>query len=146
MAVMFFILVWLISVVCMTMFSALWSKISGHQFREPALLSQLLDNANRKAKSLKQSHVLGWLIHFMLGVLFLGFYEVLWRLTNVERTLIWGFVFGSVLGVLGILGWKILFKTVGFSSDFNYRQYYIHIYFAHLVFSLTALVVFYFFY
>lgn len=145
MSLMLFILVWLIAVVCMTVFSAVWSKISGHQFREPALLSQLLDKHVHQANLPRQGYALGWVIHFLLGIVFLGFYEVLWRLTNVERSLIWGLIFGSLLGVLGILGWKILFKAVGFSSAFNYRQYYIHIYFAHVVFSLTALVVYHWF-
>lgn len=146
MSIMLFILVWLISVLCMTIFSALWSKISGNQFREPALLSQLLDRHVGKANLPRQGRALGWVIHFLLGIFFLGFYEVFWQLTNVERSLIWGLIFGSLLGVLGIFGWKILFNAVDFSSAFNYRQYYIHIYFAHLVFSLAALGVYHSFY
>ncbi|RAJ24732.1 hypothetical protein LX77_01728 [Gelidibacter algens] len=141
-----FILAWLISVVWMTLFSALWSALSGNQFMESALISRLLNANLDKTTSQKQTYVLGWVIHFALGIVFLGIYEVLWEITNLERSLIWGLVFGGILGVLGVLGWKFLFKTLNFPSDFNYTQYYIHIFFAHLVFSFTALFVYHWFY
>lgn len=137
-----FIFAWLISVVCMTLFSAIWSEVSGNQFREPTLLSKLINAYPVKNAFQKSSYALGWMLHFILGIIFLGFYEILWELTNLSRTFFWSLVFGSILGILGILGWMLLFKIVNFSSQFNYLQYYIHLYFAHLIFSLSAFFVY----
>lgn len=143
MTFMTFVLAWFVSVICMTLFSALWSVVSGCQFREPVLLSKVLQAHPSKTNAAKNSNLLGWVLHFVIGAIFLGCYEVLWELTNVERNLSWSLIFGAFFGLLGIVGWKILFKAVNFSSQFNYVHYFVHLFFAHLVFSISALVVYY---
>lgn len=142
MSLITFILAWIIAVVVMTLFSAIWSMVSGHVFREPALLSKLMQDHPDINASERNTYIWGWIIHFVLGIVFLIFYEVLWRLTDVPRTFLWSLAFGSVLGVLGVVGWKMMFKMVNFTSQFNYKQYYIHIFLAHIVFSATALGVY----
>jgi len=137
-----FALAWIIAVIGMTLFSALWSRVSGNQFREPTLLSKLMQNHPHINASKQNTYVWGWLIHFILGIVFLVIYEILWQVTNVPRTFLWSLIFGSFLGFLGVLGWRVLFKMSKPSSHFNYQQYYIHIFFAHMVFSVTALLVF----
>ncbi len=142
MTLLLFALAWIIAVICMTLSSALWSRVSGNQFREPTLLSKLMQNHPHINASKQNTYVWGWLIHFILGIVFLVIYEILWQITNVPRTFMWSLIFGSFLGLLGVLGWKILFKMSKPSSQFNYQQYYIHIFFAHIVFSVNALLVF----
>lgn len=140
--VILLIITWIVAVLCMTFFSAIWSAVSGNEFREPTLLSLLMQKQPRIHISERSGYVWGWVIHFLLGVAFLLFYELLWELTNAPRTFIWSVIFGSVLGVLGIIGWKILFSLVNFLSQFKYKQYYVHIFLAHIVFSVTAFVVY----
>ncbi|WP_299392095.1 hypothetical protein [uncultured Gelidibacter sp.] len=140
--VILLIITWIVAVLCMTFFSAIWSAVSGNEFREPTLLSILMQKHPRIHVSEQSAYVWGWVIHFLFGVAFLLFYQLLWKFTNAPRTLVWSVIFGSVLGVLGILGWKILFSIVNFSSQFKYQQYYVHIFLAHIVFSVTAFVVY----
>lgn len=137
-----FVLAWIVSILGMTFFSAIWSMLTKNQFREPQLLSEILDKHPEKASSHTNSIMLGWLIHIILGAVFLGIYEILWKVTGFERTLLWGLVFGSLLGFIGILGWKLMFSAVNYSSHFKYGQYYSHLYLAHLVFSVLALIVY----
>lgn len=136
-----FVIMWILAVVGMTLFSAAWTVVSGNEFREPKRLSILMQRARGKSSG-NNSNVWGWIIHFLLGIPFLGFYEVLWKLTAAPRTVVWSVVFGCALGVLGVLGWMLLFKIVGVSTQFKYRQFYVHIFFAHIVFSVTALLVY----
>lgn len=142
MTVKVFFIAWIFSVTTMTGFSIIWSLISGNEFREPVLLSKVLSKISVKKHSLKRFYLIGWILHFVIGIVFLASYELLWYLTGVNRTFGWALVFGSILGLLGVLGWKALFKMATFPSDFLYRKFYLHLYFAHLTFSLTALIVY----
>ena len=139
MSLLLYILMWLVAVVCMTLFSALWSIVSGHQFREPVLLSKLLQHFSKTPVSERVTYALGWGIHLFLGIIFLIFYEALWALTNVPRTFLWSLAFGGILGIMGILGWTVLFKIADFPAQFDYPQFYLQLFFAHQAFAFTAL-------
>lgn len=136
MSILLFVIVWFLSVLLMTIFSALWTHFSGNEFREPQLLSKILNDAFPRPSSYLKA---GWFLHLLFGAVFLGMYEILWIVTGWTKTLSKGIILGSILGVVGIIGWIALFKLPDFNKTFKYGQYYLHIFFAHLVFSLTAL-------
>lgn len=139
MFLMRFFLAWFIATFGMTLFSAVWSRMSKNQFREPALLSHIIASNSDYRTLTKQAYKIGWMLHILLGAAFLGIYELLWMFTGLERNFLWAFVFGTVLGILGVFGWMLMFKTIRYEFEFNYLQYYLHLYFAHLVFSFLAL-------
>ncbi|TXD81554.1 hypothetical protein ESY86_06875 [Subsaximicrobium wynnwilliamsii] len=140
-----FLVAWFIATVGMTLFSAVWSRMSKNQFREPALLSLIIASNSNNDSIAVNAYKIGWLSHILLGAVFLGVYEILWLFTGLERNFLWAFLFGSGLGVLGIVGWMFMFKTIRDEFEFNYLHYYVHLYFAHLVFSFLALLSYFWF-
>lgn len=132
-----FIVAWILAVTLMSGFSSLWSDIVDDNFREHDLLSHIFTKGSIPTFSINQ-WLIGWSIHIFLGAFFLAGYEVLWNLTGVMRSFIWSLIFGVIIGILGIIGWMFMFNLCKDKPQINYSHYYIHLLFAHLVFSLTA--------
>ncbi len=82
------------------------------------------------------------MIHWFLGLVFLISYECLWRFTGIIRSLQWSLIFGAFIGVLGIIGWKIIFKLHKDPPKLNFVHFYIHLFFAHLIFSVSTYFVY----
>jgi len=137
MDVFIFFTAWIVATSVMTLFSELWSLISGNEFREPVLLAHLFTKGTIENLTLGQ-WVMGLGIHFLFGLFFMLGYEVLWYLTGLMRSAKWSMVFGIVIGLIGILGWVIMFRLLTKPSQLNTRHYYVHLLFAHIVFSLGS--------
>lgn len=132
-----FFVAWITAVTLMSGFSSLWSTIVGDEFREHNLLSHIFTKGSIPSFSINQ-WLIGWMIHLLLGAVFLGLYEVLWNITGIMRSWYWSLIFGVVIGTLGIIGWILMFSFCKDRPQINYIHYYIHLMFAHLMFSLTA--------
>lgn len=132
----------LTSVGVMTAFSAIMSVKLKCEFREHILLSKLISNHSLKQKENGGYLMLGWLIHFLIGGFFLVVYAVLWEYIALIRTLLGSIVFGILIGVMGIIGWTILFKLDSNPPNINFHAYYIQLIIAHVFFSLGNLVIF----
>lgn len=130
----------MVAVICMTIFSALWSLLTKNQFIEPCLLNEIFDRLYGNDISKEANYLLAWILHFLFGFMFLGFYECLWYAVDMDRNIISSFYFGAYSGALGIIGWASLFKILNFKLDINLTHYYIHLFFAHIVFSSTAVI------
>src|SRR5690606_27832169 len=107
----------------------------------PVLLAQLVSHFTKESTS-TNTLIKGWAIHFAVGLLFMFFYELLWALSGVERMFLWSVLFGMLIGFIGIGGWMFMFRFHPDTSKVNFKIYYIHSFFAHIIFSLTALAVY----
>lgn len=126
----------------MTGFSALLSKILSLELREHILLFELMDRL-KKSKTTREYSVLeGWMVHFVMGLIFMGIYEILWAVTGLERTYFWGVIFGMILGTLGVSGWILMFRLHPQPPKINFTVYYSQLLLAHIIFSLAALLVY----
>jgi len=129
-----FIAAWLISVITMTLFSILVNVYTKYELREHILLKRIA-----KASALLPSKpYIGLIIHFCFGLGFMLLFEGLWIITPMDKSLLWAIAIGGLMGFLGILGWKLLFKCYPLFPDINFKLYYIQLFFAHIIFSLTA--------
>ncbi len=137
-----FIVCGIAAVLAMTLFSIIWGKITNNLFSEPQLLAKIIKNAYKEKVSFSTALLLGWIIHFMIGFTFLGLYELLWSVLSWEKALLLSIPLGLFSGILGSIGWKILFKLVDYTAKFNHLHYYIHLIFAHVVFSVIAVLVY----
>ena len=137
-----FVIAWFIAVTAMSCFSAIWSYVAKVEFREHILLTKILVKSQIHKSNKKYNWILGWVLHITVGAIFLGLYELLWMFTGFNRTVLWSLVFGTILGFLGITGWIIVFKFLQSPPKLNYLHFYIHLYFAHLVFSVVAFLVY----
>lgn len=137
-----FIISGLVAVFAMTLFSIIWGRLTNNAFSQPYLLTRILKSIKNERISSSTILLSGWLIHIVLGFAFLIIYELLWWVFNWDKGLLLSISFGIVSGLIGVLGWNLMFKSVEFNPDFNHLHYYVHLIFAHIVFSVFAVFVY----
>ncbi|MDN3724130.1 hypothetical protein QRD02_07030 [Aequorivita sp. SDUM287046] len=139
-----FIIAWIAAILTMTGFSALITQLLKRELREHLLLAQLL-HTYKGHSSGKPSVLIGWIVHFAFGLFFMACYELLWMLTDVIRSLWWSIIFGMLIGLVGIMGWKVMFKIHPKPPELHFKTFYIQLFFAHIIFSVTAFLIYWFF-
>ena len=131
------ILTTIIATSMMTLFSYITAWIFKEPFKEPQLLASLLEIFHFYSKRI--NHILGWLLHYMIGLLFILLYLFLkdkgWMAINLKSSLL----YGAIIGFTGILGWFIMFKLSLFRPKMTYWLYYTQLFFAHLIFAVSIL-------
>ncbi|QDO94401.1 hypothetical protein FNB79_10655 [Formosa sediminum] len=130
------------SVGVMTLFSATMGFILKCEFREYILLSKVMAGHSLKQKESFNYILLGWLVHFAIGGFFLVLYACLWHYTILIQNVLGSMLYGIVIGILGILGWTLLFNIAPHTPKINYKAYYMQLIVAHVFFSLGNLLVF----
>jgi hypothetical protein len=85
---------------------------------------------------------LGWLIHYVVGFFFIFLYQVYWTASDSHPTVINGIMLGAVNGVIGICGWKFSFALHPNPPSIDFKEYYMQLFFAHVIFGVTATAVF----
>jgi len=138
---MYFFISGIVAVPIMTLFSVIWGKTTNNLFSEPHLLAQIINKVYSKKIPFRKALLMGWILHFIIGFIFLGLYEFLWFVFSLEKLILMSIPFGLLSGFIGVLGWKILYKIVDYDTRFSHLHYYIHLIFAHVVFSVTAVLV-----
>jgi hypothetical protein len=125
----------------MTGFSYLMGDAFRKLFKEPVLLNNVI----RKSKielNPGYSGILGWFIHYLIGLTFIIAYDLIWRYTSIELSWLSGAILGAISGIIGILGWMILFRLPSEDPPVHYSAYYLQLFFAHIVFGLGATAVY----
>ncbi len=131
----------LVGTTLMTFFSYLVSAAFQKLYKEPVLLKYILLNSGFELTK-KQTATAGWIIHYLIGVAFILIYHFLWKSDLVALTWINGLFLGIGSGVLGILGWVVMFKVSDFKSDIGFTGYFTQLLIAHVIFALSALAVY----
>ena len=138
-----FLIAWLCALLGMTAFSALLAQLLKRELREHILLSQLVFTLKPIDENQTPQIWVGWVIHFVMGLVFMGLYEIAWLLTDLDRSFFWSTVFGIGMGIIGVLGWALMFKLHPKPPELHFKTFYIQLLGAHVVFSWIALLVFY---
>src|SRR5690606_11862254 len=115
---------WICATLAMSAFSALLSQIFKVELREQNLLTQLMATIKKSVPKKSPSVFNGWLVHFAVGLIFMVCYEILWHLTGLNRTYGWSVIFGTGMGVVGILGWKAMFMAHPNPPQLHFKVYY----------------------
>lgn len=123
----------------MTLFSYAVSNSKKKNFREPQLLGQLVERLPNKF--LKQSsQITGWGLHYAIGLLFVAIYDKLWKQENLKPSLTSGALLGTASGLIGVIGWKGMFKAHPNPPAKNLKPYFGHLMFAHVVFGVFGVL------
>lgn len=131
----------IVGTTCMTIYSYLKAKKEKEHYVEPVLLNELIDNSkNLPVIEKEETHPAGWTLHYATGVLFVLAYWLLWRKALYRPTIAKIITIGSLSGMTGILVWKILFSSHSDPPRNNRNGYYRQLFFAHIVFSVFAIV------
>jgi len=123
--------------IVMTAFSYYVSERFNELFKEPVLLNLVTASAKVDLNPRRKS-ALGWIIHFTIGLLFVICYHVIWKYTDFDPTWFCGLIFGMVSGLIGIVSWHFMFKLGEHPPKIKFKEYYLQLFIAHILFGLTA--------
>lgn len=126
----------------MTAFSYIYSSIVNRQFREPELLNILVIRWSDRPQNLSKNSLVGWFIHYFVGLVFIVVFYMLWEKMQIDATLLSGVSFGFLAGMVGVTGWQLTFWIHPNPPDLNFKHYYIHLILAHVIFGVSGLITF----
>jgi hypothetical protein len=123
----------------MTLFSYIVSVRKRKNFKEPELLTDL---GARLIKPADKStlYPAGWATHYATGI---GISLACQRLFPISETRLIiknGVIIGIVTGLAGALVWKSVFNLHPDPPHVDFKRFYRHLLFAHLVFGLTMTI------
>ncbi len=125
----------------MTIFSYVVSAIRKKKFREPELLNDLIRRLNQKEPGFLIP-IAGWIIHYFVGLLFIIAYHLYWRATDTDPTFNNCIVLGAFSGLIGIFGWQLAFSIHPNPPSIDFKEFYIQLFFAHVIFGAGAFLSF----
>ena len=126
----------------MTAFSYLVAALRKSQFREPELLNILLSRSKKFPKNPGKKNVIGWVIHYFIGWIFVFVMALLFTFTEQEPTLGVGAFLGFIAGIIGISGWRIFFFFSNDPPEIEFDLFYFQLIIAHIIFGFGAALVF----
>jgi hypothetical protein len=121
----------------MTLFSYWVSEEKSKQFREPALLAILLKRL-LKNKDHTANQLTGWIVHYMVGILFAAGYDQLWRKTDAKPSALNGITLGVLCGVFGKEVWNLVLRLHPDPPSVDRKAYFSHLILAHAIFGIFA--------
>ncbi|MDO6760212.1 hypothetical protein Q4566_08395 [Tamlana sp. 2_MG-2023] len=127
------------AVMLMTTFTYFISYIKKTNFGEPELLTQLINRGPFTGQT-KYGIWIGWVLHFIMGFVFLYGYFYLRSLVALESEILWGAVYGLFAGILGVIGWTTMFTLHPNPPKVPRLPFYLQLIGAHIVFSITISV------
>lgn len=125
----------------MTAFSYLVSEAYRKLYKEPVLLQFLMTRFHFNL-SPREKTIVGWIIHYTIGLLFVIAWYVLWNYGLFELTWLSGLIYGCVIGLIGIGGWVFMFMLADYHPQIDFKGYYLQLFFAHIIFGWTTWAVF----
>jgi hypothetical protein len=126
----------------MTLFSYVVSTSFRELYKEPVLLTFILSKLKLDL-SLKTKAILAWLLHYFIGLIFVVIYHILWFYSILKLSLLSALLLGAISGIIGIISWMFLFKITDHKPAIDFKGYYIQLFFAHIIFGITAALVYY---
>jgi hypothetical protein len=123
----------------MTLFSYLIAETENKNFSEPELLAKI----EKKKLDVSKQFALpaGWLTHYSIGILMTLFFDVTWQQSKIKSTFHRGIASGVLGGLMAIGSWRLLFAALPKRSAKFYKKFYVQLFFAHIIFSLTTTAV-----
>lgn len=126
----------------MTWFSYFISKKFQKEYKEPIILATVFSEFHFEASGgIKRK--LGWMVHFFIGFLFVVGYHIILDENILPITIPSAIWLGTISGIIGIIGWMIIFKNTNYKPRIDFVGYYIQLFFAHIIFALVAVFLYY---
>ncbi|MGO4770510.1 hypothetical protein ACEN2I_02520 [Flavobacterium sp. W22_SRS_FK3] len=125
----------------MTLFSYVISKSFRELYKEPVLLTFVLSKLKLDLP-LKTKTTIAWFLHYFIGLFFVTSYHLFWVNDILKTSFLNALLLGALSGIVGIIGWILLFKIADFKPKIDFKGYYIQLFFAHVIFGITATFVY----
>ena len=125
----------------MTLFSYAVSASARELYKEPVLLTYILTMFGIEV-SPKLKIILAWLLHYLIGLAFVVGYHYLWSYEVLEMSWPVACLLGAISGIIGILGWVVMFTVSPKKPNIDFKGYYLQLFVAHVIFGITAFAVY----
>lgn len=125
----------------MTLFSYAASASFQELYKEPVLLTFMLTKLNIELQPQSKA-VLAWWLHYFIGFLFVLAYHLLWVRDILPISFLSAFILGFISGIIGVLGWMIMFKMSNHQPPIDFKGYYFQLLLAHIIFGLVATAIY----
>lgn len=130
-----------IGTTCMTAFSYVYSWLRQKPFKEPALLNDLMAQLGVLKPQPSKNNILGWVIHYGVGVIFLISYHFVWQIVHVIPGAWHYTIAGTVSGIVGIAIWSVVFNHYLILQPEERSEYFFQLEIAHIIFGVTSYLV-----
>lgn len=130
----------IIATSAMTAFSYLYSNLQKKQFREPELLNILIGRWIKKSQPISKNSLMGWLIHYFVGFLFLIIFSLTCYGFGLKPTMGLGVLLGFLAGFIGIVGWHLTLSLHPNPPRLELKEYYPHLILVHIIFGLSGVI------
>lgn len=127
--------------IIMTAFSYFISERFNELFKEPVLLNLVVASFKIELEPKRKSYF-GWFVHFLIGVIFVIAYHFIWKYSDFDPTWFCGLIFGIISGFIGIFSWHFMFKMGENPPKIKFKEYYLQLFIAHILFALTVVAVY----
>jgi len=124
----------------MTILSYLFSATFRELYKEPLLLKYLMQRFGSPL-SANTEEILGWVMHYIVGLLFVLSYQLLLHYNIFDISWTSGILFGAVAGLVGIGWWHAMFKLSNF-PPIDFKGYYWQLFLVHIIFGLTTVAIY----
>jgi len=124
----------------MTILSYLFSATFRELYKEPLLLKYLMQRLGSPL-SANTEEILGWVMHYVIGLLFVLSYQLLLHYNILDISWTSGILFGAVAGLVGIAWWHTMFKLSNF-PPIDFKGYYWQLFLVHIIFGLTTVAIY----
>jgi hypothetical protein len=121
----------------MTLFSYAVSASFRELYKEPVLLNLVMNKINSDS-SIESTSPSGWLLHYIIGFLFVLAYHQIWVHDILPISALSALLLGAASGIIGILSWVILFKFSNHQPPIDFKGYYVQLFVAHMIFAIVA--------
>ena len=125
----------------MTLFSYVISASARKLYKEPVLLTYILTSLKIEI-SLQTKIILGWVVHYLIGLFFVLIYHWLWLYNIVAMSWSAAFILGILSGIIGILSWALLFAIVPKKVNIDFKGYYVQLFTVHIIFTVVAFIIY----
>jgi len=125
-----------VALLLMTLFTYLVSTLINEKFGQPRLLTIMINRSNIFG-NFNFGIWVGWLLHFIIGLCFLWGYFSFNAFIHFKVDILNGFTYGILAGIIGVLGWFIMFNLHKNPPEVSRHIFYYQLVGAHIVFSIT---------
>lgn len=132
---------WLIASCILRLFYKTLSVNSSEVYREPKLLTFLLEAIQRDFTP-KAKFMAGMILHHSMGLLFAAIYYLIWYCEFTEISWTVSFIIGLISGVLRIISWIFLLEVIPSAHLANFNGYYLQLVFIGNVFTIGTFTVY----
>ena len=119
----------------MTIYSYLLSNSRNKNFREPALLAEMVQKLHPSIPK-NDAQIIGWVLHYGVGVFFASVYRFLLKQKTANITA--GAIVGGITGLVGISIWQLSFLLHPSPPRTDYKKFYGQLMVGHVIFGIVT--------